>query len=43
MNIFRQHGGAYGFGIEYAYTMIHKAEQSGLKPHVVKHPVADTP
>jgi nicotinamidase-related amidase len=43
MNIFRQHGGAYGFGIEYAYTMIHKAEQSGLKPHVVKHLGADTP
>jgi nicotinamidase-related amidase len=25
MNIFREHGGAYGFGIEYAYTMVHKA------------------
>ncbi|QDU25359.1 Isochorismatase family protein [Anatilimnocola aggregata] len=25
MNIFREHGGAYGVGIEYAYTMVHKA------------------
>lgn len=25
MNIFREHGGAYGIGIEYAYTMVHKA------------------
>lgn len=36
MNLFRQHGGAYGAGIEYAYSMVHKAPQSGLKPHVVK-------
>jgi nicotinamidase-related amidase len=25
MNLFREHGGAYGAGIEYAYTMVHKA------------------
>jgi hypothetical protein len=25
MNIFREHGGGYGVGIEYAYTMVHKA------------------
>ncbi|EAQ81919.1 hydrolase [Blastopirellula marina] len=25
MDIFREHGGAYGVGIEYAYTMVHKA------------------
>ena len=25
MNIFREHGGAYGVGVEYAYTMVHKA------------------
>lgn len=24
MDIFRDHGGAYGVGIEYAYTMVHK-------------------
>ena len=27
MDIFREHGGAYGMGIEYAYTMVHKAEE----------------
>jgi nicotinamidase-related amidase len=36
MGIFREHGGAYGSGIEYAYTMVHKAPQSGKNPHVVK-------
>ncbi len=25
MNLFREYGGAYGVGIEYAYTMVHKA------------------
>lgn len=25
MNLFREHGGAYGQGIEYCYTMVHKA------------------
>jgi nicotinamidase-related amidase len=25
MNLFREFGGAYGVGIEYAYTMVHKA------------------
>ena len=25
MHLFREHGGAYGNGIEYAYTMVHKA------------------
>jgi nicotinamidase-related amidase len=28
MNLFREHGGAYGVGIEYAYTMVHKAPQA---------------
>ena len=36
MNIFREHGGAYGNGIEYAYSMVHKAPQSARNPHVVK-------
>jgi len=36
MNIFREHGGAYGNGIEYAYSMVHKAPQSAKNPHVVK-------
>jgi nicotinamidase-related amidase len=36
MNIFRVHAGAYGSGIEYAYSMVHKASQSARNPHVVK-------
>lgn len=36
LNIFRQHGGAYGDGIDYAYTMVHKAPQTAKNSHVVK-------
>jgi nicotinamidase-related amidase len=28
MDLVREHGGAYGIGIEYAYTMVHKAPQA---------------
>jgi len=35
MDIFRHYGGAYGSGIEYAYSMVHKAPQSAHHPHVV--------
>lgn len=35
MGILKQHAGAYGSGVEYAYTMVHKAAQSAQKPHVV--------
>ncbi|SHO53476.1 hydrolase [Desulfopila aestuarii] len=35
LQIFRQHGGAYGDGIDYAYTMVHKAPQKTKNPHVV--------
>ena len=28
MNILREHAGAYGSGVEYAYTMVHKAPQA---------------
>ncbi len=34
MGHLKQHGGAYGAGIEYAYTMVHKAAQSAQKPQV---------
>jgi hypothetical protein len=30
------HGGAYGDGIDYAYTMVHKAPQNATNRHVVK-------
>jgi nicotinamidase-related amidase len=35
MGLIKQHGGAYGAGVEYAYTMVHKAPQSAKKPQVV--------
>lgn len=35
MGILKQHAGAYGSGVEYAYTMVHKAPQSASKPQVV--------
>jgi nicotinamidase-related amidase len=35
MDIIKEHGGAYGAGVEYAYTMVHKAPQSAAQPHVV--------
>jgi hypothetical protein len=35
MGILKQQGGAYGVGVEYAYTMVHKAAQSAQKPQIV--------
>lgn len=35
MDIIKEHGGAYGAGVEYAYTMVHKAPQSAVQPQVV--------
>jgi nicotinamidase-related amidase len=35
MGIIKGQGGAYGVGVEYAYTMVHKAPQSAIKPQVV--------
>jgi nicotinamidase-related amidase len=35
MGILKQHAGAYGIGVEYAYTMVHKAPQSAKSPQVV--------
>lgn len=35
MAILKQQGGAYGVGVEYAYTMVHKAAQSAQTPQVV--------
>jgi len=36
MALLKQHAGAYGSGVEYAYTMVHKAPQSALKPQIVE-------
>jgi nicotinamidase-related amidase len=35
MGILKQQAGAYGTGVEYAYTMVHKAPQSAKSPQVV--------
>ena len=35
MGLLKQHAGAYGSGVEYAYTMVHHAQQSAQKPQVV--------
>jgi nicotinamidase-related amidase len=35
MSILKQQGGAYGAGVEYAYTMVHKAPQSAKAPQIV--------
>jgi len=35
MDLLKQHAGAYGVGVEYAYTMVHKAPQSAKVPHRV--------
>ena len=36
MGLLKPQAGAYGVGVEYAYTMVHKAPQSAAKPQVVK-------
>ena len=33
MSIVREHSGAYGMGVDYAYTMVHKASQRTTKLH----------
>jgi len=35
MGLIKQQGGAYGAGVEYAYTMVHDAPQSAKSPQVV--------
>ena len=38
--IVREHSGAYGMGVDYAYTMVHKARQRTMKLHAALPPVA---
>lgn len=35
MALLKQHAGAYGSGVECAYTMVHHAPQSAQKPQIV--------
>jgi len=39
MAIVREHSGAYGMGVDYAYTMVHKAPQRGTGDHATLAPV----
>jgi len=40
MAIVREHSGGYGMGVDYAYTMVHKAPQRTSKLHKTLPPVA---
>jgi nicotinamidase-related amidase len=40
MAIVREHSGAYGMGVDYAYTMVHKAPQRITTQHETLAPVA---
>ena len=35
MSLLKQYAGAYGIGVEYCYTMVHKAPQSAKVTHKV--------
>jgi nicotinamidase-related amidase len=39
MNIVREHSGAYGMGVDYAYTMVHKAAERAIGKHETLAPV----
>jgi nicotinamidase-related amidase len=39
MAIVREHSGAYGMGVDYAYTMVHNAPQRTTKLHTMLKPV----
>jgi hypothetical protein len=39
MAIAKEHSGAYGMGVDYAYTMVHKAPQRTATPHESIAPV----
>ena len=40
MDIVREHSGAYGMGVDYAYTMVHKAAERTTSAHEVLAPIA---
>jgi hypothetical protein len=40
MDILRQHAGAYGMGVEYAYTMVHGAPATKFPEYAVPVAVA---
>ncbi|UEM19751.1 hydrolase [Skermanella mucosa] len=40
MALVREHSGAYGMGVDYAYTMVHKAPQRTREPNEALAPIA---
>ncbi|MFC7286874.1 hydrolase [Herminiimonas glaciei] len=38
--IVKEHSGAYGMGIDYAYTMVHKGPERAVGPHKTLAPIA---
>jgi nicotinamidase-related amidase len=38
MDVVKNHAGSYGVGVEYAYTMIHKAPQTKYPEYVIPGP-----
>jgi hypothetical protein len=38
MDIVKHHYGAYGIGVEYAYTMVHKAPATVFPEYVIPSP-----
>lgn len=40
MTLVREHSGAYGMGVDYAYTMVHKAPQRTREPNEALAPIA---
>jgi hypothetical protein len=41
MDIVKTHFGAYGAGVEYAYTMVHGAPPTALPPYTQPDPTHD--
>ncbi len=39
IGLVREHSGGYGMGVDYAYTMVHKAEQRTATPHKAIPPI----
>jgi len=35
MKLVKEHSGAYGMGVDYAYTMVHKAAQRTAQQHEI--------
>lgn len=39
MQLVKEHSGAYGMGVDYAYTMVHKAQQRAAGAHEILAPI----